>query len=42
MFKPDNRWKVVTTGVIDNKVASDHCAVYAVLELLPAKKTDSE
>jgi endonuclease/exonuclease/phosphatase family metal-dependent hydrolase len=42
MFKPNNRWKVVTTCVINDKVVSDHCAVYAVLELLPDKRTDRE
>jgi len=35
MFKPKDRWKVVEVRVIDEKVASDHCPVFAVLELLP-------
>ena len=35
MFKPKNRWKVIEVRVIDEKVASDHCPVFAVLELLP-------
>jgi endonuclease/exonuclease/phosphatase family metal-dependent hydrolase len=34
-FKPKERWKVVEIRVIDEKVASDHCPVFAVLELLP-------
>jgi len=35
MYKPKDRWKVVELRVIDEKVASDHCPVFAVLELLP-------
>jgi endonuclease/exonuclease/phosphatase family metal-dependent hydrolase len=35
MYKPKDRWKVVDVRVIDEKVASDHCPVFAVLELLP-------
>jgi endonuclease/exonuclease/phosphatase family metal-dependent hydrolase len=35
MYKPKDRWKVVEIRVIDEKVASDHCPVFAVLELLP-------
>jgi len=35
MFKPKSRWKVVEVRVIDEKVASDHCPIFAVLELLP-------
>ena len=35
MYKPKSRWKVVELRVIDEKVASDHCPVLAVLELLP-------
>jgi endonuclease/exonuclease/phosphatase family metal-dependent hydrolase len=35
MYKPKNRWKVVEVRVIKEKVASDHCPVLAVLELLP-------
>ena len=35
MYKPNNCWKVVEVRVIDEKVASDHCPVLAVLELLP-------
>jgi endonuclease/exonuclease/phosphatase family metal-dependent hydrolase len=35
MFKPSRRWKVLTTRVIDEKVTSDHCPMYAVLELQP-------
>ncbi|MFC1636728.1 endonuclease/exonuclease/phosphatase family protein [Planctomycetota bacterium] len=35
LFKPSQRWKVLTTRVIDDKVTSDHCPFYAVLELLP-------
>jgi endonuclease/exonuclease/phosphatase family metal-dependent hydrolase len=35
MYKPKSRWKVVQVKVIDEKVASDHCPVFAVMELLP-------
>ena len=35
LYKPEGRWKVVELRVIDEKVASDHCPVFAVLELLP-------
>jgi endonuclease/exonuclease/phosphatase family metal-dependent hydrolase len=35
MYKPKGRWKVVELRVIDEKVASDHCPVFVVLELLP-------
>lgn len=38
MFYPEKRWKVVETKVLCDNVASDHCAVLAVLELLPKKK----
>ena len=38
MYKPKGRWKVVEVKVIDEKVASDHCPVFAVLELLPEGK----
>jgi len=34
MYKPNGRWRVVEIKVIDEKVASDHCPVFAVLELL--------
>lgn len=37
MFYPKGRWKVVETEVLCDKVASDHCAVLVVLELLPKK-----
>lgn len=37
MYKPAGRWQVIKTEVIDEKVASDHCPVLAVLELLPAE-----
>jgi endonuclease/exonuclease/phosphatase family metal-dependent hydrolase len=34
MFYPQNGWRVVETKVIDNKIASDHCAYLVILELL--------
>lgn len=38
MFYPKERWKVVESKVLCDKVASDHCAVLVVLELLPQSK----
>lgn len=38
MFYPKERWKVVERQVLCDKVASDHCAVLVVLELLPQTK----
>ncbi|HSP83228.1 MAG TPA: endonuclease/exonuclease/phosphatase family protein, partial [Gillisia sp.] len=38
MFSPKERWKVVERQVLCDKVASDHCAVLVVLELLPQSK----
>jgi endonuclease/exonuclease/phosphatase family metal-dependent hydrolase len=34
MFMPRNRWKVIETRVIQDPVASDHCAYLVTLELL--------
>jgi len=38
LFRPANRWRVIETRVIEEKVASDHCPLLVVLELLPEKK----
>ena len=35
MFHPKERWRIVERQVLCDKVASDHCAVLIVLELLP-------
>jgi len=35
LFRPAHRWRVLETKVIDEKVASDHCPVLVILELLP-------
>lgn len=35
MFYPKNRWKVHKTEVIQDSIASDHCAYLVILELLP-------
>jgi len=40
MYKPKSRWRVIELRVIDEKVASDYCPVFAVLELLPAGRTE--
>ncbi len=37
LLRPARRWRVLETRVIDEKVASDHCPVLSVLELLPEK-----
>lgn len=34
MFYPKNRWRVLETKVIQDTIASDHCAYLVVLELL--------
>jgi len=34
MFYPENRWRVLETKVIQDTLASDHCAFLVVLELL--------
>ncbi|MGC9328468.1 MAG: endonuclease/exonuclease/phosphatase family protein [Candidatus Hinthialibacter sp.] len=35
LFRPHDRWKVLETRVLDEKVASDHRPFLAILELLP-------
>ncbi len=35
LYRPAPRWKVMETRVLDEAVASDHRAVFCVLELLP-------
>lgn len=37
LFLPADRWRVIETRVIDEKIASDHRPLLVVLELLPAK-----
>lgn len=34
MFYPKHRWKVIKTEVIQNKIASDHCAYLVTVKLL--------
>ena len=34
MYAPENKWKVVSTEVIRDSIASDHCAYLVTLELL--------
>lgn len=39
MFRPEERWRVICSEVIQDSVASDHCAYLVVLELmLPGSK----
>lgn len=33
LYRPANRWKVVEVQVLDEAIASDHRAIFAVLEL---------
>ena len=35
MYRPRHLWRVLESRVIDEKIASDHCPLLAVLELLP-------
>jgi endonuclease/exonuclease/phosphatase family metal-dependent hydrolase len=35
LFRPAERWKTIEVQVLDEAVASDHRAIFAVLELLP-------
>ncbi len=37
LFRPAHRWRVLETKVLDEKIASDHCPVLVVLELLPQR-----
>lgn len=37
-FRPAKRWKVISTKVVDEAVASDHRALLAVLRLLPGEE----
>lgn len=34
LFRPQNRWRVVEVRVLDESIASDHRAIFAVLELI--------
>jgi endonuclease/exonuclease/phosphatase family metal-dependent hydrolase len=38
LFRPADRWRVMETRVIEEKVASDHCPLLVVLELLAEKR----
>jgi endonuclease/exonuclease/phosphatase family metal-dependent hydrolase len=38
LYRPQDRWKVMEVQVLDEAVASDHRAIFAVLELLPGKE----
>jgi endonuclease/exonuclease/phosphatase family metal-dependent hydrolase len=42
LFRPAERWKTVEVRVLDEAVASDHRAIFAVLELLPGETTKSD
>jgi len=36
LYRPQDRWKVIEVKVNDESVASDHRAIFAILELLPS------
>ncbi|MBW3542683.1 MAG: endonuclease/exonuclease/phosphatase family protein [Planctomycetes bacterium] len=38
LIRPRHRWKVIEVRVLDEAVASDHRAIFSVLELVPAAK----
>jgi len=38
LYRPRDRWKVIDVKVLDEAVASDHRALFAVLELQPSKE----
>lgn len=38
LFRPQSRWKVIEVKVLDEAIASDHRAIFAVLELMPGKE----
>jgi endonuclease/exonuclease/phosphatase family metal-dependent hydrolase len=38
LYRPLYRWKVVDVQVLDEAIASDHRAIFAILELLPSKE----
>lgn len=37
LYRPQDRWQVIEVKVLDEAVASDHRAIFAVLELRPSK-----
>lgn len=37
LYRPQDRWKVIEVKVLDEAIASDHRAIFAILELLPGK-----
>jgi endonuclease/exonuclease/phosphatase family metal-dependent hydrolase len=38
LFRPGSRWRAIATKVLDEAVASDHRAIFSVLELLPSAR----
>lgn len=42
LFRPAERWKAIEVQVLDEAVASDHRAIFAVLELLPNKTANAD
>ena len=43
LYRPQTRWHVASTEVIDERIASDHCPILAVLDLLaPTQNQDTD
>jgi endonuclease/exonuclease/phosphatase family metal-dependent hydrolase len=42
LLRPTERWKVIEVRVLDEAVASDHRAIFAVLELLSSKTAKAD
>lgn len=40
LYRPNNRWQVVQTRVLDEAIASDHRAILSVLRLMPDDSTN--
>ncbi|MDP7206772.1 MAG: endonuclease/exonuclease/phosphatase family protein, partial [Pirellulaceae bacterium] len=38
LYRPKDRWRVKSVQVLDEQVASDHRAIFSVLEFLPASR----
>ncbi len=37
LVRPQKSWRVIDVSVIDEKLASDHCPIFMILELMPGK-----
>ncbi|MDA1231012.1 MAG: endonuclease/exonuclease/phosphatase family protein [Planctomycetota bacterium] len=41
LFSPQEHWQVIEVKVLDEAVASDHRAIFAVLEFMPIRANES-